>query len=114
MPFKKPEEINPEAHKIALQMAEAAEKELNGWNLCCNVCGIFGAEWIANARPGWGSLALCPEHKKSWEDEQERHRLFLTSFKVAFEQPSCARDASNMVLNSSWCKRHRKKMAGIV
>lgn len=43
-----------------ITMDEARERELPGWNIRCNRCGDYGAEWLRGERPGWGALALCP------------------------------------------------------
>lgn len=68
--------------------AQAKELCLPGWNLCCNRCGTFGAEWLPSERPGWGSLALCPPHAEELRAEHERHRAALAELRaVRYEQP---------------------------
>ncbi len=60
-----------------------------GWNLCCNRCGTYGATWTEGAeRPGWGSLALCPTHRAELVAEYRRHRQALDVLcAVCYEQP---------------------------
>jgi hypothetical protein len=66
---------------------EAKSKILMGWNIRCNLCGDYGADWVPNARPGWGSLALCPTHKKEYDAEIRRHGDELLRIgKINFEQ----------------------------
>jgi hypothetical protein len=75
--------IEPEV----LTMEQSRERGGPGWNLRCNRCGTYGAEWVPNERPGWGSLALCPAHCAELEAEHERHRLALLELRaVNFEQ----------------------------
>ena len=70
-----------------LTKKEARERCLLGWNLRCNLCGSYGALWINEARPGWGALALCPEHKQEWHDEQIRHSKEVSRLRtINFEQ----------------------------
>lgn len=58
-----------------------------GWNLRCNRCGTYGARWLAEERPGWGSLAVCPQHKDELTEEHRRHDAALAVLrKVNFEQ----------------------------
>lgn len=71
-----------------LTIEEALDFGLLGSNLRCNRCGSFGAEWIPNQRPGWGSLALCPPHRDELKTELRRHEQALRELRtVAFEQP---------------------------
>lgn len=42
-------------------------------NIRCNRCGRYGANWYYDERPGWGCLALCPEHAHELDDEYKRH-----------------------------------------
>lgn len=66
---------------------EATEAHRVGWNLRCNSCGGYGADWIPGMRPGWGSLALCYPHKRELEQMQRRHANELrTLTTVKFEQ----------------------------
>ena len=66
---------------------EAAAAHRMGWNLRCNNCGGYGATWIPQMRPGWGSLALCHPDRKALEDMQRRHADELrTLTTVNFEQ----------------------------
>lgn len=66
---------------------EAAAAHIIGWNLRCNRCGRYGATWIPNMRPGWGSLALCYPHKRELESVQRRHAGELAEVTaVNFEQ----------------------------
>lgn len=73
---------------------EAKAQHLLGWNIRCNVCGSYGAKWIAKidgntARPGWGSLALCMFHQIRLDEEMERHKQALSEFTaINFEQDS--------------------------
>jgi hypothetical protein len=65
----------------------AAEAHALGWNLRCNRCGGYGADWIPKMRPGWGSLALCAPHAAELTAEQNRHALALRDLTVVrFEQ----------------------------
>lgn len=70
--------------------AEAKALNLLGWNLRCNRCGTFGAQWVPGERPGWyfGNLALCPPHRQELADVRERHERELAEVRqVNFEQP---------------------------
>jgi len=70
-----------------MKLEEARKKCLPGWNLRCNLCGEHPASWIPNARPGWGSLALCDKHREYYESELNRHRLELKRLrKINYEQ----------------------------
>lgn len=72
-------------------LEQANELCLPGWNLRCNRCGSYGADWMPNERPGWGCLALCPPHKRELVDEHVRHKLALEVLRrVDFEQDGCA------------------------
>ena len=72
---------------IKRSMREAALSARLGWNIRCNLCGTFGAEWIADARPGWGSLCLCPQHKEELIAESRRHEDEMRRLrKINFEQ----------------------------
>lgn len=66
---------------------EAQEAGRTGWNLRCNSCGGYGAVWVPEARPGWGSLALCWPHKAELEAMQQRHASELkTLTTINYEQ----------------------------
>jgi hypothetical protein len=67
---------------------EARARCLPGWNLRCNYCGVYGAEWTRDSgRPGWGSLALCPLHMRLYRAEIRRHADAMADFaEVRFEQ----------------------------
>jgi len=66
---------------------EAAAAGRSGWNLRCNSCGGYGATWIPDMRPGWGSLALCYPHEKELYAMQRRHQQELAALvTVNFEQ----------------------------
>ncbi len=67
---------------------EARRRCLPGWNIRCNHCGSYGADWTRDgARPGWGELALCPRHMGEYAAMKERHREELECFRrVRFEQ----------------------------
>ncbi|MFD2421637.1 hypothetical protein [Amycolatopsis pigmentata] len=66
---------------------EAAKAGRIGWNLRCNRCGMYGARWIPEQRPGWGSLALCDPHGDELEAEFRRHQKALTELRaINFEQ----------------------------
>lgn len=70
-----------------LTKEQAREKCLVGWNIRCNFCGSYGAEWVSNQRPGWGDLAMCPAHKKEIEDELHRHAVAMERLRnINFEQ----------------------------
>jgi hypothetical protein len=67
---------------------EAALAGIRGWNLRCNRCGLWGALWYADQRPGWGALALCGPHAAELRQELQRHLLVLRVLReVRFEQP---------------------------
>jgi len=66
---------------------EARKAHRMGWNLRCNACGTYGALWVPNERPGWGSLAMCPECKADLDAEYRRHHNALRILRaVNFEQ----------------------------
>ena len=66
---------------------EAREKYVLGWNIRCNLCGTYGAEWIRGERPGWGALALCPAHKAELLRERYRHGKEMKRLRtINFEQ----------------------------
>lgn len=74
--------------EIAAKINEAREDVRQGWNLRCNVCGVFGASWLPELRPGWGCLAACPEHQAAIDAEQKRHAEAMKKLTtVSFEQP---------------------------
>jgi hypothetical protein len=108
MGFKRIEDLYPEcASETAKLMRVAADAGISGWNIRCNLCGAFGASWIINARPGWGSLALCPSHKEAYEAEMSRHRgVISTLSQINFEQPVFADAAASMALCTAWRNRH--------
>lgn len=67
---------------------EARDAGLTGWNLRCNSCGKYGAQWVPGMRPGWGDLALCHPEAKHLAAMQARHRHELGALTtVRFEQP---------------------------
>lgn len=66
---------------------EARKLHLPGWNIRCNLCGDYGADWIPNERPGWGSLCLCDRHKQELNDERRRHNAEMRRLRtINFEQ----------------------------
>lgn len=66
---------------------EAADAGRMGWNLRCNSCGGYGAAWVPNMRPGWGSLALCYPHEQELQAMQRRHADELAALTtVNYEQ----------------------------
>lgn len=66
---------------------EAAEAGLIGWNLRCNRCGGYGAQWIPEMRPGWGALALCNPHAAELSAAEHRHADEMRELTaVRFEQ----------------------------
>lgn len=66
---------------------EARRLCLSGWNIRCNRCGSYGAEWVRDMRPGWGSLALCPRHADELRDELDRHSTAMQALaQINFEQ----------------------------
>lgn len=72
-----------------LSMDEALDFGLTGWNLRCNRCGSYGAEWMQDQRPGWGALAACPPHRDEVRAELQRHREALARLReVNFHQPT--------------------------
>lgn len=78
-----------EARRAVVGLDEARARGLPGWNIRCNVCGSFGADWIPDLRPGWGALAACPSCAALIEREQKRHRDAMAQLAaVRFEQPT--------------------------
>ena len=72
-----------------MNLKEARKKCLPGWNLRCNLCGEYPANWIPNERPGVGCLALCPKHEAELKAENERHRIAINKLRVInYEQLS--------------------------
>lgn len=70
-----------------LTVEEALDFGLLGWNIRCNRCGSYGAQWLPGQRPGWGALALCPPHRDELHAEVRRHEGALRALRaVAFEQ----------------------------
>jgi hypothetical protein len=70
-----------------ISLKEAKSRCLPGWNIRCNLCGSYGAEWHLGERLGWGALALCPEHSKELCEEYRRHRYKLSRLRtINFEQ----------------------------
>jgi len=66
---------------------EALALGLSGWDLRCNRCGSYGAEWLPRERPGWGSLAACPTHAAEIREEHERHDSTMRELrKINFHQ----------------------------
>jgi hypothetical protein len=72
---------------LVLTKENARKRKIPGWNIRCNYCGSYGAEWISNERLGWGSLALCPYHEEMFLAEQSRHKEFMKKIQtINFEQ----------------------------
>lgn len=70
-----------------LSKEEAKAKGVLGWNIRCNLCGSYGAEWVRGERPGWGSLALCPKCKAELIAEKDRHAKEMSRLRtINFEQ----------------------------
>jgi len=68
---------------------DAKAVPVSGWNLRCNRCGSFGANWIPNEQPGWRALALCPDDASELTEEHQRHIEALLALRaVNFEQPA--------------------------
>lgn len=66
---------------------QAKSKALRGWNLRCNLCGEYPAQWIHGARPGWGDLALCDTHKAAFDAEVARHESAMSELRtINYEQ----------------------------
>jgi len=66
---------------------EAKAKGLPGWNLRCNYCGEYPADWFESERPGWGALALCAKHGDELKKEQARHAKEMDRLRtINFEQ----------------------------
>lgn len=73
--------------KEIISKEEANKRCLIGWNIRCNFCGDYGAEWIKSARPGWGDLALCPQHEEEYQRMIRRHEKEKQRFRnVKYEQ----------------------------
>lgn len=87
---------------------EARDARLMGWNLRCNSCGKYGAQWVPKMRPGWGDLALCHPEAKHLAAMQARHRWELAAHTtVNFEQPP-ARDIPRTMRRSGPPRRRPK------
>ena len=72
-----------------MNMREARAAFLPGWNLRCNLCGEYPANWIADMRPGIGALALCDQHRLELEKIQDDYKKSLEKFRlIKFEQLS--------------------------
>lgn len=70
-----------------LTKEQAKEKGVLKWNIRCNLCGSYGADWLSSERPGWGSLALCPEHAVELQAEKNRHDAEMRRLRtINFEQ----------------------------
>ncbi len=73
-----------------LTREQARELCVRGWNIRCNLCGSYGANWIHRtpcARPGWGSLSLCPEHEAEYIAEETRHAAEMRRLRtINYEQ----------------------------
>jgi hypothetical protein len=75
-----------------LTKEEAKAKRMPGWNIRCNQCGSYGAEWVHTiatntARPGFGALALCPDHVKQLRKIVKDFQNEIKEFrKINFEQ----------------------------
>ncbi|HTF53636.1 MAG TPA: hypothetical protein VK735_39840 [Pseudonocardia sp.] len=68
-------------------MEQAKKGGLWGWNVRCNRCGSYGAEWLDGERPGRGALALCAPHKLELRAERERHAKRIAELRaVKYEQ----------------------------
>jgi hypothetical protein len=88
-----------------LTVEEALDFGLHGWNLRCNRCGSYGAEWMSDQRPGWGALAVCPPHRDELRAELRRHHEALQGLReVNFHQPSAAETQKQARLH----RRNRK------
>ncbi len=75
------------AHAFYATADEAKADQVQGWNLRCNLCGSYGADWHSNERPGWGDLALCPTHGKDLTDENRRHDTAIAELRrINYEQ----------------------------
>jgi hypothetical protein len=87
-----------------LTMEQALQRGMLGWSVRCNRCGSYGAEWLPNERPGWGSLALCPEHTRELRDETARHyRALQTLRAVNFEQEwDRAEHSETLIVGKRW------------
>lgn len=76
-----------QARSMKMNKEEAKSKCLPGWNIRCNLCGSYPAEWVRGERPGWGSLALCPQHKAELIAEKDRHANEMKRLRtINFEQ----------------------------
>ena len=66
---------------------QAKKMELSGYNIRCNLCGNYGADWISEQRPNWGCLALCEVHKNELQNEIKRHNNEMSRLRtINFEQ----------------------------
>ena len=72
---------------MTISRDEARKRTLPGWNIRCNLWGSYGASWLPGTRPGWGALALCPEHAEAYLAEIARHKTAIASLsQINFEQ----------------------------
>lgn len=80
-----------------------------GWNLRCNLCGSHGAEWFVGQRPGWGSLALCPEHAAELKKELERHDAEMRRLRTINFEQLYPHEIEQRVkaLNREWSRRRK-------
>ncbi len=85
------------AYRILLAWGEPIDRErarrlaglpghgITGWNIRCNKCGSYGAEWRFGLLPGYG--AFCPTHTAQWNEEMRRHTAAKRDLmEVKFEQ----------------------------
>lgn len=103
------------AGEVIDQMARACEAGRQGWNLRCNVCGDFGASWMEGKRPGYGSLAVCPDCQRAVEAEESRHQSAMACLtRVQYEQPLFIRaeDAFMLVMPLLHKQRAPKRVTG--
>lgn len=72
-------------------MIQSLHRGDDGWNLCCNVCGTFGASWRKDpeVRTATGDLAACPRcyaairrELDRFRKEQDRHRNEMAALTV--------------------------------
>ena len=69
-------------------MMQALQRDVQGWNVRCNVCGDFGAIWRDDpeVQAAVGHFAACRECYGKVRKEIERHRQETDRHRAAMQQ----------------------------